>query len=146
MNIISLNNNWICSMVNSVKSDLKFILCNIYGPVNTFEKNIVWKEISNCLVNFQNIPIILGGDFNTILNLNEKTGGILRTSQAIKEFKEWYSDLNLTNIPCGNGIYTWNNRRKYFSYIAEKLDRFFIKGELDINNLNLQTKILPCAG
>ena len=96
--------------------------------------------------NFQNIPIIPGGDFNTILNLNEKIGGVSRISQHMKDFNEWYAYHSLIDIPCCNEIYTWNNKQKDFTYIAEKLDRFFIRGDLEINNLNIQTVILPIAG
>ena len=35
----------------------------------------------------------------------------------------------------GNGKFTWNNRRKDFNYIAEKLDRFFVRR--DANNTDL---------
>ena len=96
--------------------------------------------------NFQNMPIVLRGDFNTILNLNEKTRGVSQISQPMKDFNEWYSDHNLIDIPCSNGIYTWNNKRKDFAYITEKLDIFFIKGNLEINYLNIQTVILPIVG
>ena len=90
--------------------------------------------------------IILGGDFNTILSLNEKVGGSSLLSQSSKEFKIWCEQQDLIDIPTNNGICTWNNRRKDFAYIAEKLDRFFIKGDLNKNNLNISSLILPIAG
>ena len=39
-----------------------------------------------------------------------------------------------------------NNRRKDFGYIAEKLDRFLIKGDLDVNNLIIQSSIMSIVG
>ena len=45
-----------------------------------------------------------------------------------------------------NGIFTWNNRRKDFSYIAEKLDRFFFKGDLTKMDLTIIASIQPIAG
>ena len=49
----------------------------------------------------------------------------------------------MIDIPIINGNFTWNNRQKDFSYIVEKLDRFLIKEDLDVNNLNIQSSILP---
>ena len=51
----------------------------------------------------------------------------------------------MTDVPTSNGTFTWNNRRKDFAYIAEKLDRFFIIGELVGNNINFRSAILPIA-
>ena len=62
----------------------------------------------------------LGGDFNTILDINEKVGGIQLLSQASKDFKEWCVMHNLIDTLTNNGTYTWNNRRKDLAYIAEK--------------------------
>ena len=42
-------------------------------------------------------------------------------------------------------MYTWNNRRKGECYIAERLDRFFLKGELNMDKLII-AEILPMAG
>ena len=71
--------------------------------------------------------ILLGGDFNTILNLDEKVGGVQQITQASKEFKIWCDSHKLIDIPLTNGNFTWNNRRKDFNYIVEKLDIFFRK-------------------
>ena len=67
----------------------------------------------------------------------KKTEVISCISQPMKYFNEWYLEKKLIDIPFCNGIYTWNNRRKDYAYIAEKLDRFFIKGDLEINNFNI---------
>ena len=48
------------------------------------------------------------------------------------------------DIKTKNGIYKWNNQRKGFYYIAKRLDRFLLKGELSMNNLT-NSEILPMA-
>ena len=60
-------------------------------------------------------------------------------------FKNLIQRDSLMNIKTKNGIYTWNNRRKGFCYIAERLDRFLLKGELSMDNLII-VEILPMAG
>ena len=39
-------------------------------------------------------------------------------SQATTDFREWVKNNNLMDIPTNNGVYTRNNRRKDFVYIA----------------------------
>ena len=77
--------------------------------------------------------------------MEEKLGGINQTNKAMEGFKNWIQKDSLLDIKTKNGIYTWNNRRKGYCYIAERLDRFFLKGELNMDNL-LIAEILPMAG
>ena len=56
--------------------------------------------------------VILGGDFNTILNINEKIGGTLVLSQVARDFKAWCAMHDLIDILTNNGNFSWNNRRK----------------------------------
>ena len=79
------------------------------------------------------------------MNIDEKFGDIQQISQASMEFKKWIDLNNLFDIPINNGKYTWNNRRKDFSFITEKLDRFFFKWELSELGLDIQSSILPIA-
>ena len=132
--------------VQSLKSYLKFTIINVYGPINNLDKKLVWKDIGSFMNNYNDNLFLLGGDFNTISNINEKVGGIQLLSQASKDFKEWCVMHNLIDTSTNNGTYTWNNRRKDLAYIAEKIDRFMIKGDLDVSNLNIQSSILPIVG
>ena len=61
------------------------------------------------------------------------------------EFKAWIDKHCMVDIPINNGSFTWNNRRKDADYIAEKLDRFFILGNIIEHNQNFQSFILPYA-
>lgn len=87
-------------------------------------------------------PFVIGGDFNAILSLEEKYGGSQYISQAHKDFSKWAVDNHLISINTINGIYTWNNRRVGFSYIAENLDRFFIRTNSDNFNHLVNAEIL----
>jgi len=44
------------------------------------ERNKLWNEISG--MNFQQLPWLIGGDFNTTRYTNEKAGGILSPSKC----------------------------------------------------------------
>ena len=90
--------------------------------------------------------MVIGGDFNAILNLEEKYGGSQVVSQAVIDFRNWVEKNSLLDILTSNGIYTWNNKRNGFSYIVEELDRFFFKGDLSNIDLALQSLIMPHTG
>ena len=86
VDILNVRNNWISGTVKSLKSNLKFILVNFYGPTSNLEKKETWEEINIFMNDHKNSLILIGGDFNTIPNLNEKVGGTQQISQASKEF------------------------------------------------------------
>lgn len=83
--------------------------------------------------------VILGGDFNKILDINENMGGTRWIGQSQKEFYNFVKTNNLIDIKATKKIYTWNNRRKDFTNIEERLDRFLISED------RLQEEILPKA-
>lgn len=63
--------NWITAKVISVTSNLSFSIVNVYGPTSIGDKLAIWNKISNLFFvdPFENF--ILGGDFNTILDVSE---------------------------------------------------------------------------
>lgn len=60
-----------------------FILFNVYGPIKIEEKALVWSLILEFMRMFPKERIIAGGDFNAILDLSEKRGGVISISQTI---------------------------------------------------------------
>jgi hypothetical protein len=53
---------------------------------------------------------VLGGDFNMILTLEEKTSGTKRLEKDNGKFRTLIDQLNLVDIEARNGIFTWSNR------------------------------------
>ena len=60
--------------------NLQLFLINIYGPTLNIDKKILWEEMSIVIKNHRNKCILIGGDFNTIINLDENFGGVQQSS------------------------------------------------------------------
>lgn len=76
-----------CGWAISIKSNLKFIIINVYGPIQTQAKRQVWNEIENFLLSDIDQTYIIGGDFNAILDPKEKWGGNKKMTQTSQDFK-----------------------------------------------------------
>lgn len=70
------------------------------------------------------LPWLCFGDFNEILNLNKKLGGLDKSAEAIREFREAIRDCNLFDLGSRGYSFTWSNKQFGPQLIQEKLDRF----------------------
>ncbi|XP_059066300.1 uncharacterized protein LOC131857626 [Cryptomeria japonica] len=102
-------------------------------------------ELEAFLNNHLNEVCIIGGDFNAITKVEDKRGGNIKLPPAAIDFNHWINRNSLLEIQTADNAFTWNNRRKGFYNIAEKLDRFFIHGGLLEFNYNMETKPLPLS-
>lgn len=57
------------------KNNVEMICTAVYARCNALERLELWEELEDLSVNI-NIPRMVGGDFNTILNEEEKQGGL----------------------------------------------------------------------
>lgn len=69
-------------------------------------------------------PLICFGDFNEILNLNEKMKGSDKHLNIVADFKEVVEEYQLIDLECRGYPFTWSNKRFGPHFIEEKLDRF----------------------
>ncbi|XP_059064693.1 uncharacterized protein LOC131856787 [Cryptomeria japonica] len=93
-------------------SKLELELWNIYGPTNSQEKAKLWEEIRNCIAKNGNKKIIIGGDFNVILELADKRGGIRKVTRDILDFRNFIQKIEVVDCKPTDGWFTWNNRRQ----------------------------------
>ncbi|XP_057871955.1 uncharacterized protein LOC131078305 [Cryptomeria japonica] len=138
--------NWMAGKVRALSLNIEFFIINVYGPIPTDKKRLVWQEIECFLNNQDEKHIIIGGDFNTILYSTDKSGGIKTIRQPQRDFANWINNNNLLEIRTEMGFHTWNNRRKGFSNIAETLDRLFLKGDLTDLKTELKTTVFLWSG
>lgn len=87
--------------------------------------------------------MILVGDFNVIVALHEKQGGIFSPHKTLEDFRDFILENILKDILPKKGKFTWTNRRKEFLQIVVHLDRFLVSQEWIIASYNLISQIFP---
>ena len=86
-------------------------LSNVYFPQDQASKVALLDTMQMLNSNRAHPLWILGGDFNMITKLEEKTGGRLRLEPKCAHFKDFINNFWLIDIPFSNDIYTWNNKQ-----------------------------------
>ncbi|XP_035543063.1 uncharacterized protein LOC118346134 [Juglans regia] len=102
------------------KCEKEMLLSFIYASCFQAGRVHLWRELE--LIQRQDIPWVVGGDFNVIRDDHEKIGGLLK-SQGVKD------DFNHCIINCGfmepqeeGSKYSWCNGQEGRGHIWEKLD------------------------
>ncbi|XP_026459833.1 uncharacterized protein LOC113360526 [Papaver somniferum] len=100
----------------------------------------LWQQLS---VQDTTTPWLVMGDFNCILRLDEKKGGLEPSTSAINEFSDWMHDNNLFEADSLGTKFTWTNRKSGSDRIIRKLDITVINYAWLAKYENLRCKALP---
>lgn len=120
LSLVASSRNWMLALIKSRSSNTKFWLFNVYGPVGILEKRSLWEDLIHISSPLKNSLVILGGDFNAISDLEEKSGGILPNSKIIEDFASFIQSMSLIDCKTQNGPFTWTNMQT-----CEHAKRFF---------------------
>lgn len=66
--------------------------------------------------------MVLYGDCNEILNIEEKIGGHLRRRQLMEDFRDALNACELKDMGYLGLVYTWSNKREGNVLVQERLD------------------------
>ncbi|CAA7053603.1 unnamed protein product [Microthlaspi erraticum] len=96
----------------------------IYAAPSVSRRSVLWDELKVVIGGLDG-PVLVGGDFNTIVRLDECSGGNGRLSPDSLSFGEWINDLSLIDMGFrGNQFIWWRGRTERF-FVAKRLDRIF---------------------
>ncbi|XP_022002776.1 uncharacterized protein LOC110900170 [Helianthus annuus] len=70
-----------------------------------------------------NEPWVILGDFNSALNLEDKSMGCSSVSLSMKEFQECVDEIEMVDIKCTGIHFTWNQKPKKGIGLMKKIDR-----------------------
>lgn len=70
-----------------------------------------------------NDPVIVGGDFNTIVRVDERTGGNGRLSPDSLSFGNWINEMLLIDMGFKGNQFTWKRGKEERFFVAKRLDR-----------------------
>ncbi|XP_057851477.2 uncharacterized protein LOC131061676 [Cryptomeria japonica] len=144
--VVSSSKYW--QMVKVILKTMNFscFLVNVYGPTLAIEKCKLWVDVSRRLEEVRPLLAIVAGDFNATLSSSEKRGGVRRLSWSHLDFQSFVNDNALLEVVAKGGNFTWTNRRRGFSNIAKKLDRFFLAGDWSVAPVVFEAEVLAISG
>lgn len=97
-----------------------------YGQPDASQRHFSWdllRRLQN-INELQDIPWLVGGDFNEICYDSEKLGGNRRPFAQMRAFLDSLEACELQDLHCLGDTYTWVNRRSTENLIFERLDHF----------------------
>ncbi|RAL49249.1 hypothetical protein DM860_018122 [Cuscuta australis] len=98
------------------------IISFIYGFNDIASRRQLWDNIREFATSNDG-PWCIVGDFNAVLNIEDRKGGNPITMDEIQDFKECIEGCGLEEIPFEGPYYTWFNKQKGDRRICSKLDR-----------------------
>nr|GMC64549.1 uncharacterized protein LOC109164037 [Ipomoea batatas] len=97
----------------------------VYAKTKERLRTILWTELCSVLDRIpQDVPWAVVGDFNCLLNVDEKKGGLPYLHRKTTDFRECTSTCDLIDSSAYGSAYTWWNGRRKKSAIWMRLDRF----------------------
>jgi hypothetical protein len=97
-------------------------LVGFYGPPYYRKREKAWTNLFGLLQSLEG-PWLCFGDFNIVVEDNEKLGGRSGSSSASNYLRSLISDLDAVDLGFSGAKFTWCNKRWGKGCIKERLDR-----------------------
>lgn len=92
-----------------ISDGLKWMLINVYGLAHDDRKREFLEEIQS-KVQSSDIPVLLGGDFNLVRRIEEKSSGNVDLN-LMDAFNEMINETTLRELHRTGSRYTWSNKQ-----------------------------------
>ncbi|XP_056697428.1 uncharacterized protein [Spinacia oleracea] len=119
VNIQAVTSQLIHCFVQPVTGNSGFFCTFIYAFNDSHSRLELWKDLKT--LNTQE-PWILCGDFNCVMNMEERIGSIVRHTEIV-DMCECMQHCEMEDIKTVGNFYTWNNKQQGASRVFSKLDR-----------------------
>ncbi|XP_038974801.1 uncharacterized protein LOC120106025 [Phoenix dactylifera] len=109
-------------LVISEGTDDPWVLAAVYASTDFRERRRLWEEASQLVA--QGFPFLMAGDFNCIVDPQEKMGGKpFSHERKVKEFEDFLTTNGLIDLGFTGPRFTWCNNQQGPARVWERLDR-----------------------
>ncbi|XP_020270514.1 uncharacterized protein LOC109845653 [Asparagus officinalis] len=110
--VIASSDQHITCLVKSLDDLLECVISSVYGHNHVEGRKALWTDLMQINHNIGDVPWLLCGDFNAMINCDEKLGG-----SALTEADTVYSKLKMLKVAL-KGL-----NKKHFHNISEQVQR-----------------------
>ncbi|XP_056690135.1 uncharacterized protein [Spinacia oleracea] len=103
----------------------------IYGWPEAANKHHTW-ELKWTLKTRSTLPMVVFGDFNEILGVHEKDGGVVRGERQMEAFRRAIENCEYRDLGFKGNIFTWQRGTSVNTIVRERLDRYIADTPCDV--------------
>ncbi|CAI9112467.1 OLC1v1012921C1 [Oldenlandia corymbosa var. corymbosa] len=118
---------------------------DVYAKSIRAARQELWNDMLSFRQQNQNIPWMVGGDFNVIRSLEEYSGSSVQDHATMKDFNDYIEESSLTELLTLGEEFTWGGIRST-GWVSKKLDWILFSMEwlsmfpkVSVENLNRTT-------
>ncbi|KAI0526756.1 hypothetical protein KFK09_002347 [Dendrobium nobile] len=98
---------------------------SIYASKDAYKRKILWEKLQ--IYSSKEKSMVIGGDFNCLLNKEDKRGGKrFSYSLGAREMELFLASNDLHEVGCVGPKFTWCNNKIGVDRILERLDRCYL--------------------
>ncbi|KAL0340197.1 UNVERIFIED_CONTAM: hypothetical protein Sradi_4536500 [Sesamum radiatum] len=100
-----------------------------YGANDGVVRRELWQHLRLLARLITNNPWIVGGDFNTVLDMNKVCGASSDIHVAMHEFQDCINETGLIHLPMQGELFTWHNCSEGNRSLWKRLDHFLVNDD-----------------
>ncbi|KAL0282886.1 UNVERIFIED_CONTAM: hypothetical protein Sradi_7248800 [Sesamum radiatum] len=98
----------------------------VYGANDAISRRGLWQKLVLLANSISDIPWIVGGDFNAVLDMSEVCGASADIHLAMTEFRDCLLDTGLIHLPVQGERFSWHNCSEGDRSLWKRLDRLLV--------------------
>ncbi|KAK4382597.1 hypothetical protein Sango_2856800 [Sesamum angolense] len=103
----------------------RVIVFGLHGMMSLLRREL-WQELIELAGTIGNVPWLVGGDFNAVLDMSEVSGASRDIRVAMNEFNDCILQTGLLSLPMQGERFTWHNCSLDGRSLWKRLDRLLV--------------------
>ncbi|KAK4383990.1 hypothetical protein Sango_3101200 [Sesamum angolense] len=126
VHVLDLDVQFIHCRITIRCAQLSVLATVVYGANDTIGRRGLWQNLMTLAHSISDEPWIVGGDFNTVLDMSEVCGSSADIQLAMTGFRDCILDTGLIHLPIQGERFSWHNCSEGDRSLWKRLDRLLV--------------------
>ncbi|KAL0293796.1 UNVERIFIED_CONTAM: hypothetical protein Scaly_3135000 [Sesamum calycinum] len=126
VDVLNLDVQFIHCRINIRCAHLSVLATVVYGANDSVSRRGLWQSLVTLADSISDEPWIVGGDFNTVVDMSEVCGASADIHLAMNEFRDCILGTGLIHLPVQGELFSWHNCSEGERSLWKRLDRLLV--------------------